>query len=301
MRSLPPETVYLPFETGPYRMAMGLTTAAEADWFEIDTLYPDEMAQRRKLLATMHDRVFAVLPSSDAARREALDLIVAHLKHHHRDWFTQSGTRLANRLTGEEWNLSAPACDPLELAGRLVQEDLCIIQISGQEPIFAAGILCFPSRWRLHEKIGRPLAEVHGPVPFYGERLARPVDRFMTHVKPGHVATRLNWSVLDNPALFQPDGKWRDRGASVATADNAGDTLFLRVERQTLRRLPDSNAILFGIRVHNYALGHAITTPAIAARFAEAVQALPAEVLRYKSVPPFREALLTWLSVRSGG
>jgi dimethylamine monooxygenase subunit A len=310
MRPLPPETIHLPFEAGPYRMAMGLTTAAEADWFEIDALYPAEMAQRRHLLATIHNQVFAALPSSDAARREALDLVVTNLTHHHPGWFDRSGSKLDNRLTGEIWDLSAPSPDPLELAGRLVQEDLCLIQSGdvrsgdrGREdagkPIFTAGVLCFPSRWRLGEKIGRPLADVHGPVPFYAERLARPVDRFMAHVKAGHIATRLNWSVLDDPALFQPGGKWRSGGTSAVTGKNAGELLFLRVERQTLRRLPASGAILFGIRVHNHGLGAVLTTPAISACFAAAVRALPPEVLHYKSVLPFRTALLEWLDGRA--
>ncbi len=119
----------------------------------------------------------------------------------------------------------------------------------------------FPSRWRLHEKLGKPLAAVHGPVPFYAERLATPVDRFMAKVKPGHIASRLNWSVLDDPAMFQPGGKWREATNNAITPENAGDTLYLRVERQTLRRLPQSGAILFGIRVHSYPLARAITTP----------------------------------------
>ena len=111
-------------------------------------------------------------------------------------------------------------------------------------------MLCFPSRWRLHEKLGKPLAAVHGPVPLYAERLATPVDRFMAKVKPGHIASRLNWSVLDDPAMFQPTGKWREQRNTAITPDNAGERLYLRVERQTLRRLPQSGAILFGIRVH---------------------------------------------------
>ena len=125
--------------------------------------------------------------------------------------------------------------------------------------MFTAAILCFPSRWRLHEKLGQPLVEVHGPVPFYAERLATPVDRFMAKVKPGHIASRLNWSVLDDPAMYQPTGKWREAANAAITPGNAGDTLYLRVERQTLRRLPQSDAILFGIRVHSYPMARAIT------------------------------------------
>ena len=233
---------------------------------------------------------------SDAARAETLLEVAANLTTHAPQWFMRSkATRLHNTLTGESWDLAAPPCDPLELAGRLVQEDLCIIQNGEDGPIFTAAVLCFPSRWRLHEKLGQPLASVHGRVPFYGERLSTPVDRFMAKVKPGHIASRLNWSVLDDPAMFQPGGKWREATNHAITPENAGDTLYLRVERQTLRRLPQSGAILFGIRVHSYPLARAITTQSAAARLADAVRALPEATVHYKSLKAFGPALLAWL------
>lgn len=300
MRPLPPETVYLPFEAGPYRMALGLTAATDADWFEFDALYPAEMAERRRLLADHHPEVFATLPVSDAARAEALMRVADNLVTHHPTWFTRSDGRLTNHLTGETWDLANPGQDPLELAGRLVQEDLCIIQVQDQTPIFTAAVLCFPSRWRLEEKIGKQLADVHGPVPIYAERLEKPVDRFMRHLKDGHIAARLNWSVLDDPTLFQPTGKWREGANTAITAANAGQSLYLRVERQSLRRLPDSGAVLFGIRVHCYRLDAVISTPALAARLAGAARALPDSIVHYKSLRPIRDALLGWLDQRAG-
>jgi hypothetical protein len=299
MASPCPEIVYLPFESGAYRMAMALTTVTERTWFEIDDRYVDEMAERRRLLAEQHGDVFGALQISDAARAETLREIVANLTRHVPHWFTRSDDALRNALTGETWNLAAPPCDPLELAGRLVQEDLCIIQQGDDGPIFTAAVLCFPSRWRLHEKLGKPLALVHGPVPHYAERLATPVDRFMAKVKPGHIASRLNWSVLDDPAMFQPGGRWRVQPDTAITPDNAGDALYLRVERQTLRRLPRSGAILFGIRVHSYPLARAIKTPAAASRLAAAVRALPEATVHYKSLKVFGPALLAWLDARS--
>jgi hypothetical protein len=180
-----------------------------------------------------------------------------------------------------------------------VQEDLCIIQQGDDGPIFTAAVLCFPSRWRLHEKIGKPLAAVHGPVPHYAEKLSAPVDRFMAKVKPGHIASRLNWSVLDSPAMFQPGGKWRQQTDTAITPGNAGERLYLRVERQTLRRLPRSDAIVFGIRVHSYQMARAITTRTDAMRLAEAVRALPEATVHYKSLKVYGAALLAWLDARS--
>jgi hypothetical protein len=298
MTDLPPEAIHLPFEAGAFRMSMNLTASRESEWFEIDTTYHDEMRQRRDLLAERHDHVFGALPGSEDARAETLELVVDNLTQHHPAWFARDDTKLHNRLTGETWNLALLSCDRLELAGRLVQEDLCIIQHADDGPRFTAAVLCFPSRWRLHEKLGRPLTEVHGPVPLYAERLARPVDRFMQHVKPGHIAQRLNWSVMDDPALFQIGGRWREGVNPAITAQNAGETLNLRVERQTLRRLPRSDAVLFGIRVHVYPLAQVITTAEVAARLADAVRELPAEINGYKSLGTFREAVLGWLGGR---
>lgn len=293
MRDLPEQVVHLPFEPGPYRMAMDLVSVAEADWFELDQRYWEETAERRRLLASAHGEVFAALPVSGAARREALEVIVAALTLHHPDWFSCDDGVVRNHLTGECWELGV--VDPLELAGRLVQEDLCLIQNESDGPVFTAAVLCFPSRWRLMDKIGKTLPDVHGPVPLYAERLARPVDRFMRHLKVDHIASRLNWSLLDDPALFQPGGKWRVEGDAGITSANAGERVFLRVERQTLRRLPASGAVLFGIRVHVYRLDRVIDGAERAAALAAAVRALPAEIQRYKSLLPFRTALLGWL------
>ena len=295
---LPAQKIHLPFEGGPYRMAMALTTLSDSAWFEIDDRYIGEMNERRHLLAERHGDVFGAMPCSDAARTETLQEVVANLTAHAPQWFGYDGGFLRNALTRETWDPTRAPCDPLELAGRLVQEDL-IIQQSDDGPLFTAALLCFPSRWRLHEKLGRPLRSVHGPVPHYAERLASPVDRFMVKLKPGHIASRLNWSMLDDPALYQPTGKWREQHNTAITSDNAGENLYLRVERQTLRRLPRSDAILFGIRVHSYQLGRAITTPATAARLAEAVRALPKATLHYKSLRAYGPALLAWLDARS--
>lgn len=295
MRAPPPETLYLPFEDGPYRMALGLTTAPEPAWFEIDALYHRELAERRRLLAHQRDEVFAALPVSLAARREALAMIVDNLTTHHPDWFGRDGDTLMNHLERTRWDLATPEDDPLVIAGLLVQEDLCVIQLADDTPIFTAAALCFPSRWRLADKIGKPLGAVHGPVPLYADRLERPVDRFMRHIRQGHIATRLNWSVLDDPALFQPGGKWRTDPNRDVTAANAGERLWLRVERQTLRLMPDAGAVLFGIRVHVYRLDTAITARPTAERLAGAVRALPEEIGRYKSLGTIRPALLAWL------
>lgn len=300
MTPLPQQRLYLPFEAGPYRMAMGLVARPPEELIEIDDQYPAEMAERRHLLATNHPEVFATCPGSEPARAETLALLVDLLTRTHPDWFTRQGRTLHNRLTTETWDIENPTIDPLELAGRLVQEDLCLIDPTGETPLLAAAILCAPSRWRLTDKIGRPLAVVHAPVPLYQDRLANPVDRFMRNLRPGRLAERLNWSIVDDPALFQQSGKHRTTVDDTITPENAPDRLYLRVERQTLAALPTSAAVLFAIHVHSYPVARILTVPGAPERLAAAIQALPESFATYKSLPAFQQALLMALSPREG-
>ncbi len=289
------EALYLPFEAGPHRMVLGLVSRPEAELVELDERYPAELAERRALLDKRHTEVFAATAGSELARQETLDRIVGLLPERYPSHFRRDGSFLCNGLTREGWNLANPPCDPLELAGRLVQEDLCLIGVEEGVPVLRAAVLCAPSRWRLHEKIGRPMTDIHDRVPLYAGTLSMPVDRFMRHLKPGKLTERLNWSVTDDPALFQVEGKHRTGLDPSFTAANAGAQLFLRVERQTLSRLPRSGFVLFTIRVHTYPLSRVAAQPGAAACLAEAVRAMPEAMAAYKSLPPFRAALLGFL------
>ncbi len=329
--SAPTEAVtafaYTPFEAGAYRPAMGLMALKPDRWIEIDRHYAAYLAEKRRLLTERPDAVFAARPEAAAASRELLALLVDHLCAHFPDHLRRRGDRVENLVTGERFDLAGPL-HPLDLAGRLVQEDLCLMQAPGRGEAADAGApagaeqaaaaaaeaeagaeagadagayrltaasLCFPTRWALAEKLGRPMAAIHAPVPFYAEKLARPVDRFFARMKPERPVWRLNWSLTDDPELFQPSGHSRPDLATDITPDNAGARLFLRVERQTLRRLPRSGAICFGIRVYQNPLRDLQAEPATAARLAAAVRELPESVAFYKSVRVFRAPLLAYL------
>lgn len=292
--ALPPQALHIAFEPGPFRMAMGLAACAPAAWIELDDRYGPEMAARHALLGARHAEVFGAMPGSGAARAETLAVLAGHLATHHPAHFARAGGTLRNRLTGEAWSLRDPPRDPLEVAGLLVQEDLCLIRPDPGGPVLEAAVLCFPSRWRLQEKLGRPLGAVHGPVPFYGARLAAPVDRFMAALRPGRIATRMNWSLADDPALFQPAPPAAPPDPPITPAD-AGQRLFYRMERQGFLRLEGTGRVLFSIRVHVHPIARLSGDPALAARLAAAIRALPAETRAYKGIPAYEAALLAHL------
>lgn len=298
---LPTAKTYYPFQPGPFRMAMQLHPLALTDWIELDTDLPAHLAEKRKLLCERPDEVFAALPRAEAGAHETLTLLLAHLTTHFPAIYQYKGSALVNQATAETWDLATSPLHPLDIAGRLVQEDLCLMQHDPTTGIYrlVAASLCFPSRWRLHEKLGHSLAAIHEPTPHYTETLATPMDRAFDKLKVERPVWRLNWSVVDDGNLFQPTGHGRTDYETDVTAENAGDKLWLRVERQTLRRLPQSNDILFTIRVYSNPLRTLSDKPEIAKQLASAISGLDEAMRDYKSLRPLHAATLAWLDAVS--
>jgi hypothetical protein len=133
------------------------------------------------------------------------------------------------------------AAHPLERAAAGVQEDLCLMVHHHGAWHLEGAVLCFPSMWVLSEKIGRPTTLVHAPVPHYADELSARVDTFFDRLTPAKPVWRRNFSLWPTNALWAPC----HRLESAAELDS----WWVRSERQTLRRLPRSGAILFTIRV----------------------------------------------------
>jgi dimethylamine monooxygenase subunit A len=286
--------LYTPFEA-PYRMSMGLLALPPDEWIEIDEELVPQLREKRALAASRPDEVFRALPGSEAAQAEVLQILARHLVRLRPDLYRlEEGGRLATPL-GEIQPLDGLEA-PLECAGRLVQEDLCLMERGAEGWVLTAGSVSFPTRWRLADKIGKPLAAIHDPVPGFAEKLAAAVARFFDNLKVERPVWRLNWSLLDDPALFQPTGHGRIGRDDSITAENAGERLWLRVERQTLRRLPATDAVAFTIRVHRWPLARLAAKPEAAARLKGAIETLPAALARYNSIPVFGEAVTAWLA-----
>ena len=275
---------------------MGLTPIEEKAWFELGPNFTAELAAKKALLTTHHAEVFAVWPEAEAPAAELLGLMAATLLRDEPALFIRSGDRLANMATGEDWNIARPSLHRLDVAGRLVPEDLCLLQTIGGRMLLVGASLCSPARWLLAEKIGKPIAAIHEPVPGYAEVLARPVDQFLATLKPDRLMSRFNWGIADDPAPFQPTAP---AALVAATTENAGTSLWLRVERQTFRRLPQTGAVVFTIRTYITRLDDAIGTAAQAQDLAMTIRTMPEATRSYKRIAPHADALLGWLDARS--
>ncbi|MHA6333781.1 heme-dependent oxidative N-demethylase family protein [Qipengyuania sp. CAU 1752] len=175
-------------------------------------------------------------------------------------------------------------------------EDMCLLTRRADEEIYRliGAAVAFPTDWRVDDKMGLPLAALHAPIHGFAEQLATGVDRFMAKLKPGPIYGRSNWFVVDSGALCHLPGS-RELFAGV-DATNAGETLYARCERQTLRRLPQTGAILFTIGVYVQPLA-SLSAEAIA-WLAEAVQAIPPGERERRGIERYLPALLGYADVR---
>lgn len=273
---------YATYEKGRFQLSLGIRAIPPSAWIEPDHRTEDQLTEKRRLLSERHAEVFAALPGSEAAQAECAAALLANLRLHH--------PLHPGLATPDPGGLA-----PLDDAGRRVQEDLLLIRRESSGWVLVAASLCFPARWRLADKLGRPMPEIHAPVPGFNDRLARPVDRFFDRIEPDQPYLRANWSVLDDPALFQPTGHGRGAHDPSITSANAAGRLHIRVERQTFVRLPESRDLVFGIKTIIDPITVLEVRPDLAAAMAATIRDMPADMTRYKSMAPFREALLGYL------
>ncbi|MFZ0767624.1 MAG: DUF3445 domain-containing protein [Acidimicrobiales bacterium] len=205
---------------------MGMRPLGASAWLEVDERVGSELAEKASLLKTNYEVVVATNPEGDEGSRELLGEIQRFLAEHHPELLRPP----------------TPGEHPIVQASRLVQEDLCVL-VKDDAWRLRAACVCFPSRWSLASKIGTTLDDIHSPVPGYDAELARPTSSFFDRLTPERSFWRLNWTLLDSPVLFQPINVRVAPSGSLAN-------WFFRVERQTLRQLPESRAIVFTIRTY---------------------------------------------------
>lgn len=229
----------LPFDPLAPRPLPGISPLNETDWLIVDEAYGGQMALRDALLRDRRAEVLGMMPEAEEAAREVLDVVIGLLLARPQGDFTQNGTRITRP---DGISVTFDQDDPLATLGQLVQEDICILQKRGSEHVLTGAVLCFPASWLLSEKFARPLIGIHEPVDSYDDNIARRVQRLFDGVRPGRPLWRSNALWYDDATLHHPlSANQRRAPVDPETAP------FLRSEKQSILRLPKSEAVVFSI------------------------------------------------------
>lgn len=301
---------HTPYDGSSKPFTIGLKPLDRREWIEVDGRLEDYLTEKDRLLAAVPELVFAAEPDTEAAQREVLELLIEHLPKRFPEIYTREGGTVRIGCAGRAVDLDAPAA-PLMTAAKLVQEDLVLMRKGADGWRLAAASLSFPSSWSLMEKFGRPLDDIHAPVPAFGRgtRMAELIARMFDNLRVEQPVLRMNWSLQGDAALYLPmSSRDRDERATARPPRfPQEDTLsgaIIRVERQTLRKLPVSGDILFTIRIHlnpMETLARHAERGRLAAAFAAQLDALDGAQLDYRGLTADRERLAAALRLLQSG
>lgn len=288
--------MHTPYDGSSRLFTIGAKPIDTDTWIEVSDALPAYLEEKARLFATRHADVFAAADHTRAAQSEALALIADHVLTRFPQTYRRDGEDIEIVPARRRVRLDDQSLPPLRIAASLVAEDLVIMRRDESGWRLVAGAVCFPSSWRLAEKVGRPIEEVHAPVPGFGAgtRGAELIARMFDGMRPGNVALRWNWSLYGDAALFHPADSPPRRFGDGERAD----PVFLRVERQTLTKLPASGDILFAIGIHVdplAALERQPEAPSIAAALIAQLEALDEAQLAYKGLTLERGRLVARL------
>ncbi|NNE23550.1 MAG: DUF3445 domain-containing protein [Rhizobiales bacterium] len=283
--------LHTPYDGSVQPFTIGLGALDPTGWIEVDDNVAPHLAEKNRLLGERHSDVFQAEDDTGEAQREVLEALLDYLPLQYPALYQAGSGTVTFKPTDTTYKISDFEARPLELAARLIQDDLVLMRSSEGRHRLVAAVLCFPSGWSLKEKFGQAMADVHGPVPGFGpgSRNALLIERIFSNLKPGQPVERYNWSLFDEPRLYYP------------TTDHAGKSLvnakgqvsaWIRIERQTLSKLPRSGDVLFTIKICNDPLGVLKRHPdgaTLAASMRKQIEDLDAQQLAYKGLTDVHE------------
>jgi hypothetical protein len=280
-----PTPLFVPFLKQPLVVSMGLSPLSIKRWIEPDEQFQRYHQNKLALDAQQPNKVYAELACSFDAQTELSTLLVEHLKQYHGG--------LPHSLTTNKLNSSNTEREALRNTHNvsrilwhtslLVQDDICLLQEFNREYRLTAASLCAPSEWCVQDKIGRPISDIHAPVPRLNKKMGKQINHVFAKLSPKRPFERFNWSLKDTDAL----ALFPDRSEKKLINDN----IFLRVERQTIVRLPKTKAIAFTIRVYTYPIERIANNKAAMIALKSALDNMSNEEISYKSMGAFREKI----------
>ena len=245
---------HLPFLDRPTAFTVGLKPLALADWLTPDWEV-EVLPEKAALLERRRADAYAASAGSADGEAEAANLVAAAVE--------------------------GQTCATLADAARLVSDDLVLMEQRDGAWTATAAALCSPTYFSVADALGSSLALLHGPVPA-GEGFADRIARVFSMVRPDESLERFNWTVQPTSQRFTPaSAPLKALAATIAEGD-ALDEMHLRVERQTIRRLPRTGGVLFTIRVSLDPLRAVFAQTGAKAAFATAWRAAPEPLRAYK-------------------
>jgi hypothetical protein len=214
--------------------------------------------------------------------------------------------RLVDRVEGTAHEFDTPGVEPLAAISQFLEEDFILLQqIDGQDQITAASN-AYSSSGRIVSSVGRSIPWAHKFVPTLNEQLGPRIDRVLGNIKVDAPVDRFNWLLTPIASRLFPEDP---HAANTAAVDNinaalvadpsrAGEILWIRVERQTLLRLPESGALAFSIYTYSDPLSSIARDRESLEAMHRLIGSYSEDRMNYAAMAPIRVPVLKWLESR---
>jgi dimethylamine monooxygenase subunit A len=294
---------YQPYRWASVDFTLGLGPVRTSEWIQFSPRHADNMREKRGRLSEQFDRYYRTLPESVNAQRELRDRVVAHLATDHTDRYALSGSTLTSHHESLAWHLDDPNVEPLRQLSDIIEEDFMLLEELDGVMRITASSNAYSSSGRLVSAVGQTVHWAHIPVPTLSDKLGVRIDRVLSSVHEDTPCERFNWQVTPMGTLFFPHDPHRanaDAMHGVCDAlcrdpGSAGELLFIRVERQTLSRLPASGAVAFSLHTYSDPLSVLEADPQAAHSMLRLLEGYSDSRWHYSEMDIVREPLLNYL------
>jgi hypothetical protein len=275
--------------------------------FDVDEHYVGECLD--KLITLESDRGrYKVLPHMMDAQWDFVELTMDALSNDYPEHFLLKKDGLnwtwENKLLNIKQSFvfgdaSTMPMDPFEFMSRQVQGDFVLLDQRDETLYADGGFVTSQADWSLAFDVGMSWKEWHAPVPRATELGV--MDRalkYLLNLQLGSPVRRLNWTMTVNPRLDTSPENYPLWGADRNTVnpENVADKVHLRVELQTLFRLPRSNGVLFSVRCYLMSLRELSSYPRWAKRLHRVQKTMHPDLIEYKGMTKFHPMMVEWLS-----
>ncbi|KAF8644114.1 hypothetical protein AX16_008643 [Volvariella volvacea WC 439] len=242
-------------------------------WIELESTYVERIQQRKDLYAKYGKTIVDRKPGVEEASKELMEMVIEFLCCRYPNQFQYDDRGVFhNRILNTQADIQH--VDPLLFLLENVPEDFIIMVEDNTTRIYhlLGGVSCSAVGWNMADKMGKPLQDIHIPVPDYKEKLQLSMNRFFSKMKCSEPIQRGSWSFEHGQPLFLQEGDQEWELRQVQSPDISIEDIHLRVDWQTLRRLPKSRTIVFNFK--------ALFTPITSFREEPFIPRLVAKILR---------------------
>jgi hypothetical protein len=306
LADIPTGPLHRPYLSSGALFQIGTRPMDSSQWLDIGPDHGPFLREKQARLKANPLPFYRTMPGSLSAQIELRDRVVADLLAHHADVFTMADGRLVDRVEGTSHELDSPGVEPLAAISQFLEEDFILLQqVDGQDRITAASN-AYSTSGRIVASVGRSIPFAHKFVPTLNDQLGPRIDRVLGNIKVDAPVERCNWLLTPIASRLFPENPHAANMAAVSNinaslADDpslAGEVLWIRVERQTLLRLPESGALAFSIYTYSDPLSSIAGDRESLAAMHRLIGSYSEDRMTYAAMAPIREPVLKWLELQ---